>query len=280
MSDRTALKSGSASEEAEPLLRSKSARLILVVLAVILFAGFFSLGTWQLYRLQWKLALIERVEQRAHAAPVAAPTPDRWSEVNAASDEYRHVTVRGHYQYQASALTQATTELGAGYWLLTPLRDEQGSTTLINRGFVSVQDAARIRAAMAGKAADALAPATEPVEVNGLLRITEPGGGFLRANDPAADRWHSRDVAAVAQARGLTRVAPYFIDADASRQVLTDPLLDGAVQPVGGLTVISFHNNHLVYALTWYALALMVVAVVVWIARTERKRRAAAAPAD
>ena len=27
--------------------------------------------------------------------------------------------------------------------------------------------------------------------------------------------------------------------------------------PVGGLTVIAFRNNHLVYALTWFALALM-----------------------
>jgi cytochrome oxidase assembly protein ShyY1 len=30
-----------------------------------------------------------------------------------------------------------------------------------------------------------------------------------------------------------------------------------AVAPVGGLTVISFHNNHLVYALTGFAMGLM-----------------------
>jgi surfeit locus 1 family protein len=30
------------------------------------------------------------------------------------------------------------------------------------------------------------------------------------------------------------------------------------VIPVGGLTVITFHNSHLVYAITWYTLALMV----------------------
>ena len=45
--------------------------------------------------------------------------------------------------------------------------------------------------------------ATEPkgeTAVTGLLRITEPKGGFLRKNDPAADRWFSRDVQAIAAA--------------------------------------------------------------------------------
>jgi surfeit locus 1 family protein len=52
--------------------------------------------------------------------------------------------------------------------------------------------------------------------IGGLLRISEPHGGFLRSNDPAADRWFSRDVQAIATARGLANVAPYFIDAEAA----------------------------------------------------------------
>jgi cytochrome oxidase assembly protein ShyY1 len=48
-------------------------------------------------------------------------------------------------------------------------------------------------------------------------RISETRGGFLRANDAAAGRWYSRDVAAMAAALGLQQssVAPYFVDADA-----------------------------------------------------------------
>ena len=42
-------------------------------------------------------------------------------------------------------------------------------------------------------------------------------------------------------------------------------------QPVGGLTVIAFANSHLVYALTWYALALMVAGAA--IALTRQKAR-------
>ena len=46
-------------------------------------------------------------------------------------------------------------------------------------------------------------------------------------------------------------MAPYFIDADANPPG-TDPNA-----PIGGLTVITFRNSHLVYALTWLALALL-----------------------
>jgi surfeit locus 1 family protein len=36
------------------------------------------------------------------------------------------------------------------------------------------------------------------------------------------------------------------------------------------LTVIAFANNHLVYAITWYALALMVAGAAWLVVRTER----------
>lgn len=81
--------------------------------------------------------------------------------------------------------------------------------------------------------------------MTGLLRMPEPGGGFLRANDPESNRWFSSDAAA----HGLDKVAPYFIDAE--RTVGESGL------PVAGLTVVRFSNNHLVYRITWGILALM-----------------------
>ena len=75
----------------------------------------------------------------------------------------------------------------------------------------------------------------------------------MRQNDPTADRWYSRDVQAIAKSRGLVAVAPYFIDADRASSPGT-----GVDSPVGGLTVITFPNNHLLYAITWYTLGLMI----------------------
>jgi len=249
--------------------RSAAARVALAVCAVLAFAGFFALGTWQVERRAWKLDLIARVEQRVHAPAADAPGRERWPQVNAAADEYRRVRLAGTFLHDKETLVQASTRLGAGFWVLTPLRAApDGSIVLVNRGFVPFEAKERSARTL-----------TEPLgetTVTGLLRITEPNGGFLRKNEPAADRWFSRDVQAIAAARGLGNVAPYFIDADAA------PSSSGAAPtwPAGGLTVIAFSNSHLVYAFTWYGLALMVLAAALYAWREGRKRRTGENTAD
>jgi surfeit locus 1 family protein len=161
-------------------------------------------------------------------------------------------------------LVQAVTELGPGFWVMTPLRTDDGEEILINRGFVPPELTDRAKRA-------AGLPAT-PVTVTGLLRISEPHGGFLRANQPAQGRWYSRDVAAIAQARGLANVAPYFIDADSA------PNAGG--WPRGGLTVVRFPNSHLAYALTWFGMAAMSALWGAWpgIEAARSRRRKSGAP--
>nr|WP_281032620.1 SURF1 family protein [Phyllobacterium salinisoli] len=202
-------------------------------------AVFLALGTWQVQRLFWKLDLIARVDARIHAATV--PAPSDWDKFTAERDEYRHVTASGSFDYSKEVLVQAVTALGAGFWVVTPLHQPDGATILINRGFVPAD-----RRATASRAGSEIAGS---VTINGLLRMSEPDGAFLRSNDPEAGRWYSRDVAAIAAAQHLQNVAPYFIDADATKN-------PGGL-PVGGLTVVHFRNTHLVYAITWYLLALM-----------------------
>lgn len=219
--------------------RPATARFGLAGLLILLAIAGVALGVWQIQRMQWKAALIASVNARIAAAPVAAPGPDSWRTLTPAADAYRRVTTTGRFRHDRETLVQAVTDRGAGYWVLTPL--ETGRFTLIvNRGFVPSdrRDPATRQSGNPG----------EPVTVTGLLRLTEPGGGFLRSNDPAADRWFSRDISAIARARGLANAAPYFIDVDAR------PNAGG--YPVGGLTVVRFSDNHLVYALTWFALAL------------------------
>ncbi|NGM33495.1 SURF1 family protein [Methylobacterium sp. DB0501] len=216
-------------------------RLALVALSLLATGLFVALGIWQVERRAWKLDLIARVEARLSAAPVPAPGRAAWPAITRNADEYRRVTASGRFLPDRTARVMAVTEKGAGSWLIEPLVTGSGDTILINRGFVP---------------ADWQAPPGDgegAATVTGLLRITEPGGGFLRSNDPARDRWYSRDVAAIAGAKGLGEglgaVAPYFIDADASG--------NRPGGPVGGLTVVAFRNHHLIYALTWFGLAAL-----------------------
>lgn len=194
-----------------------------------------------------------------HAAPVPAPGPAEWPAITRERDEYRRVSLSGTFLNGQETLVQAATRLGAGFWVLTPLRTEAGPVVLVNRGFVPSD-----RRDHEGRT---VGDVTGPARIVGLLRISEPKGGFLRENEPETGRWFSRDVEAIARARGLSDVAPYFVDADET------PNPGGL--PIGGLTVIAFPDNHLVYALTWYALALMVFGASCYMARHEwRVRRA------
>ena len=245
--------------ETQPAPRSNAVLAFLLIVGIALFAGFVALGTWQVKRLFWKLDLIERVDARVHAQPIAPPDASKWDSIDAAHDEYLAVRVEGEFLHECEALVQAVTYRGPGFWVLTPLRTADGFYVLINRGFIEADKrdpSTRTQGQVSGA-----------VVVTGLLRLSEPGGGFLRHNDAASDRWYSRDVAAIAAARELPaqQVAPYFIDADASPN-------DGG-WPFGGLTVVKFHNSHLVYAITWFSLALMVIGagVIVW--RRERRIR-------
>lgn len=247
----------------------ESPRLLLLAIWLVAlalgFSTFIALGIWQLQRLEWKEALIERVDNRIHAAAIQAPGPADWPGIQATTHEYLHVRLAGHFLSGHDTRVQAVTELGGGFWLLSPFRRDDGSLVLVNRGFVP-------------EGWNSSLPM--PAEVTGLLRLSEPGGGFLRQNDPVAGRWYSRDVAAIASAQGLTQVAPYFVDAglpsphDGSATLATPGSHEA---PHAGLTVVRFSNNHLGYALTWFVLALMcagAAAFLVWDTRLRRTGKA------
>jgi surfeit locus 1 family protein len=221
------------------------------LLAAIGFAILLALGFWQLERRAWKDELIGRVETRTRASAQPIPAEPEWPKVNAARDEYRVVTASGTLRHEREVLVHALLSeprgkfSGPGYWVLTPLVLDSGAIVIVNRGFVP---------------ADRRNPATRregqptgPVTVTGLLRMPEAPTWFTPDNDPARGEWFVREPQTIARAFGLTRVAPFTIDADAS------PNLGGL--PAGGETRLNFPNNHLGYAFTWFGLAAALAGV-------------------
>lgn len=228
----------------------------LAAFLVLALAAFVALGIWQVERLQWKHALIARVDARVHAEPIPLPADDRLARVKGSDLDYLRVSLQGSYAGSATVLVRAATDLGTGYWTMTPLKLEDGRQVWVNRGFVP-----------AGTSARAAAASTPPgaVRVVGLLRSDEPGGSLLQSNQPQADRWYSRDTAVMAKARGIGRVVPAFVDAQVEQANRPKGL-----SPVPGLTQIHFPDNHLSYALTWFALAAMSAMALVFVWRRRR----------
>jgi surfeit locus 1 family protein len=248
----------------EDVIRGPRGTFALVLLALVglcLFVGFIELGNWQVRRLAWKRDLITRVDQRVHAPPVAPPTPDQWPQVNAEHDEYRHVQVTGTFLHDRQTLIWAASDQGSGYWVFTPLRTADGSIVMVNRGFAPED--------WCGRDGHCAPGPTGETTITGLLRMSEPSTLFRR-NDPAHNSWYTRDVPAIAAARGLTHVAPYFIDVDLAPAASTSA---GHAWPQGGTTVIDFPNNHLSYLITWYLMALLTLVASIYVGYDEYKLR-------
>jgi surfeit locus 1 family protein len=215
-----------------------------------------SLGLWQVERLQWKTALIERVEAGLTASPSAAPGPDEWANLDIVAREYLRVAIAGIFDHDREIHVIATladpkgAAGGIGSFVMTPLVTNDGWTVYVNRGFVPrerVSPVTRVDGLVEGETA-----------VTGLLRAPRRRAWFMPGDDATRNAWLSRDPLLYVETLGLpaSRVAPYYIDAD------YDPALPGGL-PQGGETIVEFPNNHLGYALTWFGLAAALAAVFV-----------------
>jgi surfeit locus 1 family protein len=232
-----------------------------MTLLAAVFAGFVLLGNWQVRRYHLKLRVAHDIAARVHAPPVAAPGPAQWPRVAAGDLQYLHVRLHGRF-IGSQTLVHGSSPQGYGYWVMAPLRTDRGFIVLVNRGYIppKFSDASSAK----------IAPPNGEVTLTGLLRLSEPHGGFLRHNDPAKNRWYSRDVAAIAVADHLPagQVAPYFVDADASTTHGDD-----SQWPMPGLTSVHIYNHSLGYAITWYALALGTLLAAAIVIRHEKQRR-------
>ncbi len=238
--------------EKTPRRGIRPAAIVVILMTVVLTGCLLALGTWQVNRLAWKRQMIANVEERAHAAPVEVPAVSEWPAMTDPSQyEYRRVHLSGTFRHRDEVQVYTVSDLGPGYWVLTPLQRDDGSSVIVNRGFVPTdkrEPASRPQGEVEGR-----------VDVVGLMRAPETGGLFLRTNDPQNNRWYSRNIAQIAETRQIANAAPFYVDADAT------PNPGGL--PIGGKTMLTFPNNHLSYAITWYILAGMVVAAGWYVTR-------------
>jgi surfeit locus 1 family protein len=205
-----------------------------------------ALGAWQVERLFWKQDLIAQ-RQAAIAAP-SAVVPKSLAETR--DVEFRHVSDEGVFLNDKEIFLGATSEGGGqGYQVLTPLLEPGGRIVFVNRGYIpaELKDPAKRAAGQIGGT----------VRVQGLLRLPPAGrpNWFLPDNRPDLNYWFWVDLSAMSAADKLDRVAPLYIDADAT------PNPGG--WPKGGVTRLMLPNNHLQYAITWFSLAVALIVIYV-----------------
>jgi len=200
------------------------------------------LGTWQMERRAWKHEILAKVAAGMKAAPRAPGA----SLADTSALDYRRVTVTGRFAHDRELyLSGRFHRARHGVHVITPLIRLGLPPVLVNRGWVP----------LANKA-----PATRragqvrgTVTVTGIARTIFRHGLFVPDNDPVKGFWMTYAPDAMGQAAGTPTPLPLVVEADGTAN-------PGGL-PKGGVTRIDFRNDHLNYALTWYALAIALTVI-------------------
>lgn len=213
------------------------------IMTLCLLAVLVGLGLWQLERREWKTALLADLAARQSAAPVPLPL----DVARPKSLFYRPFRLVGRYLPDRNLFLVARTYQGQpGLNVVSPFQLDDGRVVLVNRGWAP--DEAALGGALPG----------EPTSV---VAAAAPGGWggmeWLRPdNNPAENRWLWLDLPAMAKA---AKVGPQAVTALYFVRVPTVGQPEGYPRPVP--VVPDLPNNHLQYALTWFALALALLAI-------------------
>ncbi|MFD2238599.1 SURF1 family protein [Aureimonas populi] len=253
--------------ESEPLAeRAPMARgryWAALILGALGLAVLVNLGLWQVDRLAWKEAIVARIDSRIHAQPIdlarAIAIADETGDI-----DYMPVSARGRFLHGGERYYLSTREGEAGWNVYTPLVVEGAQAAImVNRGFVPYarrDPATRAEGQVAGE-----------VDLVGLAREApaEKPASFLPDNDPAGNNFYWRGLADMSAGLDLpegVRLLPFFLDAG--------PGEAPGGYPVGGATVVDISNNHLQYAITWFALAVILAGMLAILIVSQARRRA------
>lgn len=239
---------------AVPQASARANQLLISLFALAGIAVLVGLGTWQLQRLSWKEALVERIAARLQQQPVALATALE-QQADGEDVDFLRVKLRGVYDHGKGQYFYALNKGEFGWRLLTPLTPGSGPPILIDRGFLPNP-----------QKPVAAPPSQGPVDVVGALRLDYmPKEMFTPNNSANANSWYWFDVAALRKATAMPELRPMIVQLDTP---------DHAGQwPVATALSPNLPNKHFGYALTWFGLAITLLGVYIAFILQERRKR-------
>ncbi len=215
------------------------------LLTLPMLAVLIGLGTWQLQRLEWKQGLIAERQTRSTAPAIELPREI----ADPRALEFRRVQLTGRFLHDREMyLTSRTYKGQVGVHVVTPfvLADDRG--LLVDRGWVPM-----------ARRDPASRPEGQVEGVVTLEALLRRGGWtgrrtFRPDNRPEENLWFWVDTEAMAAWAGLDNPVTALYAA-------AGPAENPGGLPIGGQTRVTLRNDHLQYAITWYALAVALVVI-------------------
>ena len=198
-----------------------------VFIFIILFCF---LGTWQLYRLDWKNNLITEITEGLNSESILYS----YSSVK----NYQRFILEGEFDYSNQLYFYSlSTKSEPGFDVFTPYKLKDGNFVLVNRGWIKKELKNKVEINQ-----------NQSSKIIGVAKTEFKINIFKPENEPKNNIWFSINFDEFETQLGvkLNRAIFYLDDKNIN---LPKPREINADLP----------NNHLKYALTWYSIAISIL---------------------
>tara|TARA_X000001036_G_scaffold68436_1_gene59434 strand:+ start:3732 stop:4385 length:654 start_codon:yes stop_codon:yes gene_type:complete len=200
---------------------------IFVFFSILLFC---SLGTWQVYRLQWKLDLISEIKNGLNSEPVF------YSNVDVIN--YQKVKFNGIFNFEKQIYLYSLNSKGTpGYDLITPIKINSNEILLVNRGWIK-------KDLKGNKSINNI----KSNSFEGIIKKISKPNPFKPENDIKNNIWYSLKLEDLENFTGY-KLNNFVLFLQNNQNNLVK---NKVVSP-------DLPNNHLKYAITWYSVALSIL---------------------
>ena len=206
-------------------------KLFLFNVFVIFFITLFcALGSWQLYRLQWKQDLINQISEGLKSTPI------KYSKM--INKNYQRVVLKGKYDFKNQIYLYSLNSKGQpGFDVITPFETQEGDNLLINRGWIAKEFKNK--------------PEINSINQNnikGFLRKNNKKNIFKPDNEIKKNIWFSINITEIQNMIGRN-FSDFIVFLEDEKTFIPKPKK----------ITVDVPNNHLKYAITWYSMSISIL---------------------
>lgn len=204
----------------------------------------FSLGTWQLYRLQWKENIIHKIEVFSKLPPISF-------DINSI-EEFKKIKINGKLLEKNYFLYQLNEKGNYGFNLISVLQTDNSNFFLVKRGWLPKIEKKYEE--------NYLSETANNVEIEGTLYLAKPKRNFVPENSNKEKFYYYLDIGQLSKSLNV-QLEPYLIEQSSPDKYFVN---------LKNTSRINITNNHLQYAITWYVLGFCIL-IAFWFLKKRYK---------
>ncbi|WP_440915059.1 SURF1 family protein [Candidatus Pelagibacter sp.] len=208
-------------------------KLLFSVFVYFIILVLLSLGFWQLYRLSWKLDLINQIENSLKLDPVELQ--------NVEKKNYLRIKTSGQIDFEKQIYLYNLNETGKpGFEVINPIKIGN-EDYLINRGWISFDQKNKLEINV-----------VDQKNIIGTLMLQSKSSSFKPKNEVDKNYWFTLDREDILKFTGK-KFSKYII------------YLNGNYEnPRPKVITAKISNNHKKYAITWFSMAISILLIYLY----------------